>query len=310
MPPESFDLRLVAPFVAVADSPTYAAAAVALGMPPATLTERIGRLERQLGARLVDQDGRRVGLTPAGERFLVEARTILRRAGQVAAALRAEPGTVRVNLGDAAVIGELRDAVGRFCTERQDVHVEVSSGTGTEAAEALRRGHVDVAFDYPLDAPPGTSYTAWTRAPFLLVCAPTHPLAGRGSAAWSDLGGEAVFVAPPGIADAYNATLRAMFSRVGVRVREVVGPPVADGRYLVPTILRGDAVLAVPEWWYPTLPPGLPRVRVFPEQEAEVGAHWDASTASPVVRSFVAMLQSVAPVTSTGAVGTTLLDAG
>lgn len=302
MAAESFDLRLVAPFVAVADAPTYAAAAATLGLTPTALSERIGRLERQLGARLFDREGRRVALTAAGRRLLVEARTILDRAGQVSAALRAEPGTVRICLNPAAASDELRTVIGRFAAERPGLQLEINECSSREATEALRRGDVDVTVDYPLGSSPGMCYSTWKRRPFELVCGPEHRLADRTEAAWSDLDDEPVFVASPGVLDGYVAMLRAAFTRAQVRLREAPAYRVSTAQYMVPRVERGDAVMILPDWAFPTLPPGLVHMPLTPTQEIEVGLSWNGATTSPAVRGFVALLRSHAPTTTASVV--------
>ena len=310
VPAASFDLRLVAPFVAVAGAATFSGAAAELGMTAPALSERIGRLERELGARLVDRDGRRVALTAAGQRFLVEARTILDRAAQVAAALRAEPGTVRVHLSTAAASDELRAVIGRFAAEYPCARLTVSEGTSTEAAHALRHGDADVTFDYPDCSPAGVTYAVWNRRPFVLACHPTHRLAGRPDVGWSDLEGESVLVPEPGAFDGFTAALRAALARAGVRPREVLGPPQSRLGFVGPYAARGDAALIVPEWLYPALPPGFVCVPLTPVQEVEMGASWSAATTSPAVRGFVALIRSLSPLATAPAPGPEPVDVG
>lgn len=299
MPAKSFDLRLLTPFVAAADSATYSAAAGELGMTSPVLLERIGRLERELGARLVERDGRdgrRVVLTPAGQRFLVEARRILDGARQISAALRAEPGVVRAFLVTAAAAGtELPTAIGRFVAEIPGMQLTMTEGTGAQALAALRRGEADVMFDYPIDAPPGMGYATWDRGPFVAVCGPTHRLAAESEVPWSALEGERVLVAAPGLVDGYNATLRAAFARADVRVKEMPAGP-SSAQYLIPAVRRGNAIMVIASWSCPPLPPGLAYVRLTPVQEIEIGLTWNASTTSPAVRRFVDMVRSLAPV--------------
>ena len=129
----------------------------------------------------------------------------------------------------------------------------------------------------------------------MLVCGPGHRLADREQAAWSDLEGEPVLFAPPGIADAYNATLRAALARSVVRVREVIGPHVTEARYVVPVVARGDASIVLPAWSCEVLP-GLACVPLTPTQDVEFGASWYAAATGPATRSFVALLRSLAPV--------------
>jgi DNA-binding transcriptional LysR family regulator len=64
-------------FIAVAEAGGFSPAARHLGRAQATISRQIQTLERRLGNRLVARTTRRVALTEAGERFLVQARQVL-----------------------------------------------------------------------------------------------------------------------------------------------------------------------------------------------------------------------------------------
>jgi DNA-binding transcriptional LysR family regulator len=61
----------------VADSGSFSKASRELGMPLATVSRKVGELERQLGARLLIRTTRRLALTDAGETYVASARRIL-----------------------------------------------------------------------------------------------------------------------------------------------------------------------------------------------------------------------------------------
>jgi DNA-binding transcriptional LysR family regulator len=85
------DLKHLATFAAVADLGTVSKAAQKLHITQPALSRQIGSLEADLGFKLFERVGRRLLLTPHGEQFLAECRSLLAHASTVdekASALR------------------------------------------------------------------------------------------------------------------------------------------------------------------------------------------------------------------------------
>lgn len=91
------DVRL---FARVVEHGGFTAAGRALRIPKSTLSKRVGELERQLGARLIQRTSRSFAVTEAGQAFHRHAGAMLIEAEAAEAAIRdrqAEPsGTVRI----------------------------------------------------------------------------------------------------------------------------------------------------------------------------------------------------------------------
>ncbi|GAA1852098.1 LysR family transcriptional regulator [Pseudonocardia ailaonensis] len=71
------ELRELRSFVAVAEELHFGRAAARLGLVQPAVSQHLGRLERELGLRLLDRSPHRVALTPAGRRLLAEVRAAL-----------------------------------------------------------------------------------------------------------------------------------------------------------------------------------------------------------------------------------------
>lgn len=135
-------------FLAVVRGGSYAAAAEATGLSPASLHRAVADLSVALGQRLFDRRGRSLILTPAGARRG-------RAFGLAMAELRAglsEVAAWRGQTGGRIVIGAmplsrarwLPEAIARFREAQPDIDIAVLEGSYSELAGPLRDGEIDV----------------------------------------------------------------------------------------------------------------------------------------------------------------------
>lgn len=88
----ALDLESVRCFVAVADAGSFRAAARRVALSPAAFSERIHRLEDDLGEPLLARTTRRTSLTAAGTRLLPRARRLLDDAAACRVVVREDAG--------------------------------------------------------------------------------------------------------------------------------------------------------------------------------------------------------------------------
>lgn len=163
--------------VAIEAAATWGDAAANLGVSPSALSQGIAELERRLGVRLFERDGRRrvptrdhaevlryatrtVAATHDLERWLVR-----RRGG--------EAGTVRVGMIDAAATHHYRRALRHFRDARPDVELRMSVAPSGDLLRQLRRGRLDlVVCVRPAETPPGVTVEALFDDPLAVLAPP------------------------------------------------------------------------------------------------------------------------------------------
>ena len=156
----------------------------ALGMTTSSVSQQIAALAKEAGTPLVEPDGRRVRLTPAGRRLADHAVTILAalEAARIDLDPTAEPvGTLRVSGFATAIRRGLLPIVAELGRTHPEVDIVIYELEPSEALDLLAGDDLDLAltYDYNL-APAGTdsafeAQALWTASWGLGV--PSHAAA-------------------------------------------------------------------------------------------------------------------------------------
>src|SRR5512144_3033770 len=150
------DLKLLATFRDVAVRGSFSEAAVALGYTQPAVSQHVGRLERELGTRLLDRESRAVRPTPAGDVLLRHAAALLdgaRRAEEEVRAL-AGAGRPRVRLGafQSAASGLLPEVAREL--RQTPVELDLRVIEHDPGLDDLRAGRLDVVLVIESDLRP------------------------------------------------------------------------------------------------------------------------------------------------------------
>ena len=126
-----------------------------LGYTTSTVSQQLTVLAREAGATLLEKDGRRVRLTPAGRRLADHAVSILAAVEAARADLdpHAEPaGTVRVAGFATAFRRSLVPVLAQLSAEHPDVRLRIFEHEPAEAFALLAADEIDLAlvYDYNL----------------------------------------------------------------------------------------------------------------------------------------------------------------
>ncbi|GHH87447.1 LysR family transcriptional regulator [Streptomyces sulfonofaciens] len=157
------------------------AVADAVGTTTSTVSQQLAVLAREMGTALIEPDGRRVRLTPAGRRLTEHAVTILAavETARLDLAPGAEPnGTLRVAGFASAVRAHLLPIVTDLSAGHPRLRVLVREHEPAEALHLLATDEADLALTYdynlaPADPDPAVhTITLWTAPWGLGVPAP------------------------------------------------------------------------------------------------------------------------------------------
>jgi DNA-binding transcriptional LysR family regulator len=147
------ELRQLRYFVAVAEELHFRRAAERLHISQPPLSQQIRGLEEELGFVLLVRTRRRVELTPAGEAFLRDVRTLLSELdGAVATARRidaGQTGRLRINFVGSALLSIVPGTVERFRAARPGVAIELHERPTVDQLRAVRAGLADVGLIRP-----------------------------------------------------------------------------------------------------------------------------------------------------------------
>ncbi|MFI1583319.1 LysR family transcriptional regulator [Embleya sp. NPDC020630] len=133
------------------------AVADVLNTTTSTVSQQIAVLSRDMGAALIEPQGRRVRLTPAGRRLAEHAVTILAavEAAQHDLSPGAEPnGTLRIAGYATAIRAHLLPVVGELAVSHPRVHVLIREHEPAEALALLAEDATDLALAYDYNLAP------------------------------------------------------------------------------------------------------------------------------------------------------------
>ena len=180
-------------------------AAASLHLAQPAISQQVGRLEAELGVRLLERGRTGVRPTPAGEAFLVRAERILVELDAAREEMHAHAGalrgTVRVGAWHSSapdVPGLVRD----FAVRHPGVEILLREDTAARMLDLVRDGVLDVAVVILAEALDlsGVAIEPVLTEPLVVAGAPDGVLAGRRRVRLRDLREERFVMFPPGSA--------------------------------------------------------------------------------------------------------------
>ncbi|MFF1831612.1 LysR substrate-binding domain-containing protein [Paenarthrobacter sp. NPDC058040] len=177
-----FTFDQLAGFIAVAEELHFGRAAERLNMTQPPLSRQIQRLEKIVGAELLERDNRKVELTYAGQAFLDEARRLMALAERAPVAARriasGRSGLLRIGFTAASgfsILGPLLEEIG---STLPDVDVELQELVTGEQINGLLTGQLDLGLARPPFDTEAFDSQLLYRESMLLAVPAGHRLAG------------------------------------------------------------------------------------------------------------------------------------
>lgn len=194
-------LRRMEQFIAVAEELHFHRAAERLNMSQPPLTSAIQKLEEDLGVTLIERGNRVLGLTPAGEKFVSEARKTLRQAEKAIVSTldvaEGRTGFLRVGYVGSALYGRLPDIIREFRASHPKVRLELREATTAAQIAALRDGTLDIGVLIPpAEKADDIEQVNFDTDRLCMAIPKDHPLSKRSDLTLAGLAGEPFILWP------------------------------------------------------------------------------------------------------------------
>ncbi len=166
-------IRQLEYLVAVADAPTWAAAATSVGVSPSALSQGLAELERRVGVDLFEPDGRRRVLRASARPVLDHARQVVTLTADLLAwstrLQTARSGTVRLGLIDVAAVRHFPEVLRAFRSGRPTVELTLTVAPSSALLASLQAGELDlVVCVEPPDPPTGIETADLLHEPLVI----------------------------------------------------------------------------------------------------------------------------------------------
>jgi DNA-binding transcriptional LysR family regulator len=219
------ELRHLRYFVAVAEDLHFGRAANRLHTSQSSLSQQVRNLEAELKVDLLRRVKRHVEMTPAGSRFLREARGILaaaeRAAGLARETAREESQRFVIGISPETDWQFLGRALTIFREHAPSAEVLFQNLTPEAQIEALHAGRIDIGFvGLPIEAE-GLASEVTGRERLVAAIPEKHPMARNERIRLQDLSGEAYVLWPRHLSPTRYDRLLSIFRRAGF------GPPIS-----------------------------------------------------------------------------------
>ncbi len=288
-------------FVAVAESRSFTKAAEQYFLAQTAITQQIQKLETSLGVQLIDRKTRPISLTPMGQVFLREARSILRRMeGAVQRTREASTGitgTLRIGYTKGYEHSDLPIKMRRFHQRFPNVLVTCYRCDTDKLTAGLVKGEYDLIFTWDstnLIRDEGVDYRLQEKVQLVVALYGSHHLAKRTGLKRADLRDEVMlFMTPSSTGDTTaDEFFIHLYQKAGYTPNILMRSNDVESILMMVAAEEGISILPVSCVRHLSEADNLVFVPLEGEEEVEeIQAFWRKDNESPSLRHFLEGLQ-------------------
>ncbi|XXF09980.1 LysR family transcriptional regulator [Pseudomonas sp. D2-3] len=186
------DLQL---FLCIADAGSITAGAARANLALASASERLRKMEGAVGVTLLERRPRGVITTEAGEALAHHARLMLRQQQALNDELQdyaaGARGSLDLYANTAALTLFLPGRLAPWLAERPRLHIELKERTSVDIVRNVACGLAEAGIVSSAVSAEGVQLQPVARDHLVLIAAPGHPLAQRGTLPFAEVLGEA-----------------------------------------------------------------------------------------------------------------------
>lgn len=226
------EMNQVVCFLTIIDENSFSRAAEVLGLAQSAVSQKLRRLEDQLGIRLINRTSRQLRLSSQGVEFIPYARQMIEAETNARAAAKRmiERSRNTLRLGGYGFLADERlTLVEHFMLAVPHARIEVEHGVRLELLDMLRSGRIEAFLCLAVAGEPMDEFHSVfvRRTGCHIAFPPGHPLADRDSVRLEHLAGMQLAISP-GREDA--PVLNKLCEQMTMRGIILVPAPEADRR--------------------------------------------------------------------------------
>jgi len=144
----SVNIKELEAFIAVADTLSFSEAAKRINMSQPSISVKVKSFEKRINKTLFIRDGRKVVITPDGQKIAASVREVFDSLHKLSATVSAtsNENVIRINVGEAIFLYAFQEMLDKYRTIEPSIHYKTQIGDTQTNLESLEKEESDIAF--------------------------------------------------------------------------------------------------------------------------------------------------------------------